>query len=453
MNTRKFFKKSIIYALFAALLLGASQSSVNAQWVSQGLIPHEGDSYIHVIDANSVIVVPSYPDSPRAWLSTNGGINWTQMGTNGLGTVPFSCVSATNINNIFCGDVGSSAIGGDAKVWRTTNQGASWIAVVNSGGIDGYITGIVFSKGNINHGVIHSDPATPGGQHIFWKTIDGGNTWTQVLAPSTGGWGGGSVGCIDDQFYWNGTNQGPPRIIVTTNGGSSFSIHNLGLTGDFVTGIAIKSDKLWGIAATYSSLPNIARTTDGGVTWTQINTGAGPTQLAGAKWIWGTNIIYMYMTTNIGGSVKRSSDGGMTWHTMATEGVPDLVSMEYAIEGSDIWLYAVSSAGRVIRYHDAGIVGINSLNQNVVSGYTLSQNYPNPFNPSTKISFVLPQANNVKLTVYDALGREVAVLVNEFRQAGQWSAEFNASALSSGIYFYRLEAGSFTETKKMLLIK
>lgn len=85
--------------------------------------------------------------------------------------------------------------------------------------------------------------------------------------------------------------------------------------------------------------------------------------------------------------------------------------------------------------------------------YSLSQNYPNPFNPTTKINFQLPAGNFVSLKIYDALGKEVATLVNEKKDAGSYSVEFNANNFSSGIYFYRLNAGEFTETKRMLLLK
>ena len=89
----------------------------------------------------------------------------------------------------------------------------------------------------------------------------------------------------------------------------------------------------------------------------------------------------------------------------------------------------------------------------VVTEYNLSQNYPNPFNPSTKISWQSPISSHQSLKVYDVLGNEVATLVNEFRNAGSYEIEFNASTLSSGIYFYRLSDGSFIQTKKMILIK
>ncbi|MBK8944758.1 MAG: T9SS type A sorting domain-containing protein [Ignavibacteriae bacterium] len=85
--------------------------------------------------------------------------------------------------------------------------------------------------------------------------------------------------------------------------------------------------------------------------------------------------------------------------------------------------------------------------------FNLGQNYPNPFNPSTQIEFSLPQKSNVSLKIFDALGKEIANLINETKSAGKYQVSFNAINLSSGIYFYRLETDQFSETKKMLLIK
>jgi hypothetical protein len=85
--------------------------------------------------------------------------------------------------------------------------------------------------------------------------------------------------------------------------------------------------------------------------------------------------------------------------------------------------------------------------------YALEQNYPNPFNPTTSIQYALPQASYVKLTVYDILGRTVNVLVNGMQTPGYKSVSFNASQLPSGVYMYRLEAGIYTATKKLLLMK
>ncbi len=85
--------------------------------------------------------------------------------------------------------------------------------------------------------------------------------------------------------------------------------------------------------------------------------------------------------------------------------------------------------------------------------YALRQNYPNPFNPSTTIRYELPKTSAVTLTVYDILGRQVSELVNERRDAGVHEVKFDASGLASGVYYYRLQAGSFVETRKLLLIR
>jgi hypothetical protein len=85
--------------------------------------------------------------------------------------------------------------------------------------------------------------------------------------------------------------------------------------------------------------------------------------------------------------------------------------------------------------------------------FQLEQNYPNPFNPSTKISYSIPQEGDVTLKIYDVLGNELATLINEEKPAGVYEVEFDASNLSSGIYFYKLTASSFVETKKMTVLK
>jgi subtilisin family serine protease len=98
------------------------------------------------------------------------------------------------------------------------------------------------------------------------------------------------------------------------------------------------------------------------------------------------------------------------------------------------------------------IVGVDDLIEKPVS-FELHQNYPNPFNPSTKINYSLPASSKVSLVVYDILGRKIKTLVNEFQNAGKYNVDFNAEHLSSGVYFYRLSAGRFSETRKLLLLR
>jgi hypothetical protein len=119
----------------------------------------------------------------------------------------------------------------------------------------------------------------------------------------------------------------------------------------------------------------------------------------------------------------------------------------------------ISSPANTVQYVliDNGsriITGVGDKNTELVREFSLHQNYPNPFNPQTVISYSLPNAGLVTLKVFDVVGREVAVLIqNQTVTAGAHTVVFNASKLSSGMYFYRLSSGQFTETKKMLLIK
>ncbi len=99
------------------------------------------------------------------------------------------------------------------------------------------------------------------------------------------------------------------------------------------------------------------------------------------------------------------------------------------------------------------IIGINQISSQIPGKYKLEQNYPNPFNPSTSIRFSIPKSSDVKLRVFDITGKQVSVLVDKFLTAGVYAADFSANDLSSGIYFYSISAGSYKETKKMILIK
>jgi hypothetical protein len=101
----------------------------------------------------------------------------------------------------------------------------------------------------------------------------------------------------------------------------------------------------------------------------------------------------------------------------------------------------------------SGVVSVNDDNSIVPDKPHLYNNYPNPFNPSTTIKYALPKAGNVELIVYDVLGNEVSTLVNEEKTAGFNEVEWNASNVPSGMYFYRIQAGDFVETKKMMLLK
>ncbi|MBE0538427.1 MAG: T9SS type A sorting domain-containing protein [Ignavibacterium sp.] len=90
---------------------------------------------------------------------------------------------------------------------------------------------------------------------------------------------------------------------------------------------------------------------------------------------------------------------------------------------------------------------------NVPLEYSLDQNYPNPFNPTTTIRYAIPEDNFVSIKLYDILGNEVITLVNEQKQAGRYEMLFNASNIASGVYYYQISSGNFTQTRKLMLMK
>lgn len=117
-------------------------------------------------------------------------------------------------------------------------------------------------------------------------------------------------------------------------------------------------------------------------------------------------------------------------------------------------IWSTNTGGGIFStYGCEGYVGINQNGTSVPTEFKMSQNYPNPFNPVTNIKFSIPQASLVKLVVYDVAGRQVAELVNQQLPAGNYTADFDASQLSSGVYFYRISTDNFTDVKKMMLIK
>ena len=136
-----------------------------------------------------------------------------------------------------------------------------------------------------------------------------------------------------------------------------------------------------------------------------------------------------------------------------------LVSKSYKIgwlekpEGHN-WGFWRAYLDTMFEYFFPGNATAVSDERNIVpANFILYQNYPNPFNPATTISYSLPAERKVIIKVFNLLGREVAELVNEEKGAGSYQVSFNASSLSSGVYFYRIRAGDFVQTKKMILLK
>jgi hypothetical protein len=144
-----------------------------------------------------------------------------------------------------------------------------------------------------------------------------------------------------------------------------------------------------------------------------------------------------------------------------SSGITDVYYLFVSKSGAQVSLFAsdpnppLSGAIDLEGYSYNGPFTVTSVEQidGLPNNYYLGQNFPNPFNPSTKISWQSPVNSHQTLKIYDILGNEVATLVNEYKAAGAYNATFDASGLASGIYLYRLQAGSFVETKKMILLR
>ena len=151
-----------------------------------------------------------------------------------------------------------------------------------------------------------------------------------------------------------------------------------------------------------------------------------------------------------GFGIFMSSDNGQTWIPI-NQNLGEQYVTVLMVSGND--LYAGTGANALWKRSIAEIIGINQISSNVPSDFNLKQNYPNPFNPVTKIKYDILKSGIVKMSVYDLSGKVVRVLFNEHLSPGTYETSFDGSGFSSGVYFYKLESGSFSEVRKMTFIK
>ncbi|MCX7833363.1 MAG: T9SS type A sorting domain-containing protein, partial [Ignavibacteria bacterium] len=184
--------------------------------------------------------------------------------------------------------------------------------------------------------------------------------------------------------------------------------------------------------------------TNNGINWTQTalnNQSVYSLAISGNYIFAGTSGSGVYLSTNNGTSWIQKNQGFYP--------NPSISSLLIA----NNFIFAGTYRNSVWRRSYQEIIGIKNISTEIPSRFELYQNYPNPFNPTTKIKFDLPKSDFITLKIYDALGREVETLVNKTLPSGSYEVEWNASKYSSGVYFYRLQADEFMDTKRMLLIK
>jgi hypothetical protein len=278
---------------------------------------------------------------------------------------------------------------------------------------------------NLSNGIVVGDSgiilSTTNGGTNWTVTVSGNNKYLYAVSYKSGNWVAvGSEGTI----LRNG--------IIQTSG-----------TTNNLLGVSF-TDANMGTAVGWDG--TILRTTNGGTTWTEQTSGTTE-RLEDVSFTDANNGTVV----GFGGTILRTTNGGTTW-TEQTSGTNNWLSSVSFTDADNGW--AVGWNGTILHTTNGGVSFIEEEQiDEVPRTYFLSNNFPNPFNPSTKIKYSVPQSSNIILKVFDVLGNEIETLVDEEKPAGKYEVEFDASTLTSGVYFYQLDAGDFVQTKKMILLK
>ncbi len=416
--------KRLILIIFAISLF---HNFAVAQWVQQTSGVSSSFADVQFLNPNTGWVCGA---NGMILKTTNAGLNWV-IQNSGV-TETLYDLHAVDANTVYC-------VGIFETILKTTNGGSSWNIIRGSVNPGKFFFGLHFI--NTNTGWICG-----GGQCVL-RTTNGGNSFDSSFVPTT-------FYSVYFKDNLNGLLAGQTgNLFKSTNGGINWGqINVLNETAEFFD-LTLKGDIGWLIG---TQTRKIYKTTNFGTNWDSIGRITGTNS-------WLSSIFFSSISTGWvsgdSGKIYKSVNGGIDWFRQV---VPVTVGFGPSCFINDSTGWVVGSIGTIIHTTTGGqIVGISNTQIETSDGYSLSQNYPNPFNPSTQINYDLPGSTFVTLKVYNALGEEVARLVNnEFKSAGSYSVTFDGSNFGSGIYFYSIEvrqAGSATgqlkETKKMVLIK
>lgn len=153
-----------------------------------------------------------------------------------------------------------------------------------------------------------------------------------------------------------------------------------------------------------------------------------------------SSVFYYYNGPDVAGIKAATETHGIVYFSFGMEQINEQAIRDTVLSRSIQWLTDV-------------VTGVEQDEDITITSFMLEQNYPNPFNPATRIKYQLPEASQVSIKIFDILGKEIATLVNEFKEAGAYEVEFNSTGLASGIYFYRMSGGGFVSVKKMNILK
>ncbi len=351
--------------------------------------------------------------------STDDGATWTNI-SNG----PSSTTQCFHNNGklVYCGTYSEG-------VFRSTDYGKTWTAKN---------TGIANKK--IYAITIIGSYLLAGGGGGLYRSTDSANTWT-VAGSGLPSADVQSLAVISTKVVASVKNNG---LYVSADSGATWVQSSTGGPYDIYTygHLLVKGTKIFAAVP-----PNIFVSTDNGVSWTPDSVGLPLIQTTIlALWSNGDKIFI----GAFGYGCYFSNDNGAGWALM-NDGLTNLNVRTFAQRGTNILCGTDSSVWS--RPVADFVTSVNSNTNQIPSKHVLKQNFPNPFNPTTQIRFEIPVSGLVTLKIFDVLGREVATLVNERKSPGTYDVEWNASTMPSGVYFYRLQAGKYAETKKLLLLK
>ncbi len=375
--------------------------------------------------------------------TTNGGINWLDVNLSSSNS-SYSCVLFANSTTGF-------VVSDDGEIIKTTNAGLNW--QITDMGADS-LKHIYFM--NETTGFIGGTGGT------LYKTTNTGSSWMDISVntnePITKvAFSDAEYGYLLTRWYLN-----DGQVFKTTNGGQNWQVVNNffnGYTGQraLFDCVPLNRDTVYVSLGYYQT--GIMRTIDGGQSWQYIYNHFQTGFFPGSFYELFFRDGYIYAlngpTDGVPCYIVKSSDGGFSFTHYSAYRVFGYMYDMYLFRNSATG-YVCGESGFIVKLHSY-VTDINTISTNVPDKFRLYQNYPNPFNPVTSIKFKIPNQvrddNIVSLKIYDVMGKEVAVLINETLSPGEYEAQFDGSVLSSGIYFYTLTAGSFTETKRMLLVK